>query len=163
VNFKTKEAVDEACANVNGSFWHGRRVTCIPRQPKVEKEPRRESFRHRNSPDTPTPQLYIGNIPYETTDAELNRLFRSIENITDVRVAVDRGTGWPRGFAHVDFKSVEACIEGKKRLEGAMLGGRHLKFDYAHGYRRGEDKDKNSRSIYNTESEHTESEYTESK
>ncbi|KAK3311202.1 uncharacterized protein B0T15DRAFT_520768 [Chaetomium strumarium] len=150
VHFKTQEAVDDACANVNGSFWHGRRVTCIPRTQKKES-PR--SLRHRNSPSTPTAQLFIGNLPYETTDAELNRLFRSIDNITDVRVAVDRTTGWPRGFAHVDFKSVEAAMEAMKRLEGAKLGDRELKLDYAHGYRKGENQDKTSRSIFTDESE----------
>lgn len=157
VHFQTKEAMEEACKNVNGSFWHGRRVTCIPRQPKVEKESR--SFKHHNSPINPTPQLYIGNIPYETTDAELNRLFRNIENITDVRVAVDRATGWPRGFAHVDFNSVDACMEAKNKLNGVTLGGRRLKLDYAHGYRKGENPDdKTSRSIFTPNKENYDSE-----
>ncbi|KAK4240619.1 hypothetical protein C8A03DRAFT_31214 [Achaetomium macrosporum] len=151
VHFKTKQAMEDACANVNGSFWHGRRITCIPRQPKKESA---KSTKHRNSPTSPTAQLYIGNIPYETTDAELNRLFRGIDNITDVRVAVDRSTGWPRGFAHVDFGSVEACIAAKKKLEGAMLGDRELKLDYAHGYRRMDSQDKGSRSLFAIEGEH---------
>ncbi|AEO65398.1 uncharacterized protein THITE_2112338 [Thermothielavioides terrestris NRRL 8126] len=132
VTFTTPEAVETACSQVNGSFWHGRRITCVRRTqpaPAGVKKPAK-------SPPGPTAQLFIGNIPYETTDAELNRLFRGIENLRDVRVAVDRTTGWPRGFAHADFTSIEAAIEAKKRLEGTMLGNRLLRVDFATGYQR---------------------------
>ncbi|KAL2159260.1 hypothetical protein VTH06DRAFT_2695 [Thermothelomyces fergusii] len=132
VSFSTPEELKAACENVNGSFWHGRRITCLPRAP----EGRKKQARNRNSPDHPTQQLFIGNIPYETTDAELNRLFRGLGNIRDVRVAVDRTTGWPRGFAHADFETVEAAIEAKKKLEGAKLGDRVLRIDFANGYLR---------------------------
>lgn len=79
----------------------------------------------------PTKSLYIGNIPYETTDAELNRIFRELDNVTDVRVAVDRTTGWPRGFAHADFADVEACTAAIEKLKGVTIGGRELRLDYA--------------------------------
>lgn len=82
---------------------------------------------------TPTKSMYIGNIPYETTDAELNRIFRELDNVTDVRVAVDRTTGWPRGFAHADFSDVEACAVAMEKLQGVTIGGRELRLDYADG------------------------------
>jgi RNA recognition motif-containing protein len=132
VSFATAEELQEACANVNGSFWHGRRITCIPRNPEGSSEPRSK----RTAPSEPTSQLFIGNIPYETTDAELNRLFKGMDNLRDVRVAVDRTTGWPRGFAHADFATVEAATSAKNKLEGAMLGDRRLRIDYAVGYQR---------------------------
>jgi RNA recognition motif-containing protein len=132
VTFATAEELQEACANVNGSFWHGRRITCIPRSPDESSAPRAK----RGIPSEPTSQLFIGNIPYETTDAELNRLFKGMDNLRDVRVAVDRTTGWPRGFAHADFATVEAATSAKNKLEGAMLGDRRLRIDYAAGYQR---------------------------
>ena len=79
----------------------------------------------------PTKSLYVGNIPYETTDAELNRIFRELDNVTDVRVAVDRTTGWPRGFAHADFADVESCKAAKEKLAGTTIGGRELRLDFA--------------------------------
>lgn len=84
-----------------------------------------------SSPPGPTQSLYIGNIPYETTDAELNRLFREMDNVKDVRVAVDRVTGWPRGFAHADFADVESAEKAFHKLQGATLGQRELRIDYA--------------------------------
>ncbi|AEO54384.1 hypothetical protein MYCTH_2296912 [Thermothelomyces thermophilus ATCC 42464] len=142
VSFETPEELKAACDNVNGSFWHGRRITCIPRA----TEGRQKQTKHRNSPDHPTQQLFVGNIPYETTDAELNRLFRGMDNLEDVRVAVDRTTGWPRGFAHADFTTVEAAIEAKKKLEGAKLGNRVLRIDFAEGYTRKIGKSRNQSS-----------------
>lgn len=51
--------------------------------------------------------------------------------MTDVRVAVDRTTGWPRGFAHADFSDVESCTAGLQKLQGITIGGRELRLDYA--------------------------------
>ena len=115
--------MDKAAAEANGSFWHGRRI---------QVQPRNVAPRDRASgPRAPSRTLYIGNIPYETTDAELNDIFRDLEGVTDVRVAVDRTTGWPRGFAHADFADIESCVKAMEKLQGQAVGGRELRFDYA--------------------------------
>ncbi|KAH6630630.1 hypothetical protein B0J18DRAFT_379155 [Chaetomium sp. MPI-SDFR-AT-0129] len=132
VSFETEEQMKEAAEGVNGSFWHGRRVTCVPRDASTTRPLRT----NRGPTNSPTKQLFIGNIPYETTDVELNRIFRDMTNVKDVRVAVDRTTGWPRGFAHADFETVEDAMEAMNKLQGTMLGDRTLRFDYANGYAR---------------------------
>jgi len=114
--------MDKAIAEANGSFWHGRRLQVQPRA-------RRASAAGQAM--QPSKTLYIGNIPYETTDEELNALFSGLENVTDVRVAVDRTTGWPRGFAHADFTDIEACTKAIDQLRGHSIGGRELRFDFA--------------------------------
>lgn len=95
-----------------------------------KKEALRQQPR-RTTPLEPTKSLYIGNIPYETSDADLNKIFRELDNVVDVRVAVDRNTGWPRGFAHADFTDVESAVKGRDTLESLELGGRKLRIDYA--------------------------------
>lgn len=114
--------MEKAVENTNSSFWHGRRIQVAPRAARTTRN---------ESNIGPTKSLYVGNIPYETTDAELNRIFRELDNVTDVRVAVDRTTGWPRGFAHADFDDVESCQEAKNKLEGTTIGGRQLRLDFA--------------------------------
>lgn len=115
--------MEQAVAGTNASFWHGRRINVSPRTPRTQLKSTKGVG--------PTRSLYIGNIPYETTDAELNRIFRELDNVTDVRVAVDRTTGWPRGFAHADFTDVESCTAGMQKLQGTTIGGRELRLDYA--------------------------------
>lgn len=123
--FTKEDAMKTAIAEADGSFWHGRRIMVAPRVKTLS--------RMSNPRSVPSQSIFIGNIPYETTDSELNRLFSELENVTDVRVAVDRTTGWPRGFAHADFADVESSQRAMARLQNMTLGGRRLRLDFAEG------------------------------
>lgn len=81
----------------------------------------------------PSKTLFIGNLAFEMSDADLNKLFRDIRNVIDVRVAIDRRTGQPRGFAHADFVDVESAMEGKKVLADKEIYGRTLRVDFSAG------------------------------
>lgn len=121
--YRDEESVLKAVEETNGSFWHGRRIQSQVREKKAGGE--------RAYNKEPTRSLYIGNIPYETTDAELNKLFRDLDGVTDIRVAVDRTTGWPRGFAHADFKTIEQATSAVEKLRDVTIAGRSLRVDYA--------------------------------
>jgi RNA recognition motif-containing protein len=62
---------------------------------------------------------------------DLTDLFRSIKNVLDVRVAIDRRSGQPRGFAHADFTDVESAVAAKQALEQKSVYGRQLRVDYS--------------------------------
>jgi RNA recognition motif-containing protein len=142
VYMESAEAAAQAISEVNGSFWQGRRIQCSM---KTSRKPVSRAVQE------PTKFVYIGNIPYETTDAELNRLFKSLDNVEDVRVAVDRVTGWPRGFAHADFIDVESAQRAYQKLNGLQLGGRALRVDYTLGPQ--ENSNKKNRKPASEESE----------
>ncbi|KAI1265906.1 RNA-binding domain-containing protein [Xylariaceae sp. FL1019] len=127
ITFTTKEAADRAVNEANKSFWHGRRIIVQHRAQKDETE----VSRRKNTSREPSNSLYIGNIPYETSDADLNKLFRTLENVRDVRVAVDRNTGWPRGFAHADFADVDSALKAHELLSKTQIGGRQLRVDFS--------------------------------
>ncbi|KAI0448520.1 RNA-binding domain-containing protein [Xylaria acuta] len=124
VTYADKESADRAVSEASDSFWHGRRI-------KVDHRKEGPSAKARQAKLGPTSSLYIGNIPYEASDADLNQLFRRLENVRDVRVAVDRNTGWPRGFAHADFKDVESAQKAHEFLNQESLNGRQLRVDFA--------------------------------
>jgi nucleolin len=86
---------------------------------------------HKSNP--PSKTLFIGNIAFEMSDADLNKLFRDIRNVLDVRVAIDRRTGQPRGFAHADFVDVESAAKGKEALADKEVYGRRLRVDFSAG------------------------------
>lgn len=168
VTFDNPASAEAAVAETNQSFWHGRRINVEMRKTSTRDNTRRDRsfgsrdndnnngaareqrrpFRERSAePAEPTNSLYIGNIPYEASDAELNRMFRELDNVTDVRVAVDRNTGWPRGFAHADFTDVESAVRAMEKLNSTTLAGRRLRTDYAQGARRNNNnQDRGSRS-----------------
>lgn len=58
-------------------------------------------------------------------------LFREIRNVLDVRVAIDRRSGQPRGFAHADFIDEESAVRAKEFLENKVVYGRQLRVDYS--------------------------------
>lgn len=127
--FSKESERDAAVAGTDNSFWHGRRIAVTNRDRSAARAP--GASRTAREPMPPSRSLYIGNIPYETTDAELNRVFKDLDNVKDVRVAVDRTTGWPRGFAHADFADIESATKGRDFLKTVTLAGRQLKVDFA--------------------------------
>lgn len=79
----------------------------------------------------PTRTLFIGNMSFDMSDRDLNNLFREVKNVIDVRVAIDRRTGQPRGFAHADFVKVEDAEKAAVQLRGKVVCGRELRVDYS--------------------------------
>jgi nucleolin len=85
--------------------------------------------------NAPSKTLFVGNLAFEMSDADLNKLFRDIRNVIDVRVAIDRRTGQPRGFAHAEFIDVESAVQGKEALVGKEIYGRKLRVDFSESSR----------------------------
>ncbi len=72
-------------------------------------------------------RLYIGNLPFETDEAQLRTLFsEGGRQVSEVKIVTDRDTGRPRGFAFVEMGS-QADAEGAiSALNGKQFGGRTL-------------------------------------
>jgi len=68
---------------------------------------------------------------YEMSDKDLNDLFKEVKNVLDVRVAIDRRTGQPRGFAHADFLDTPSAEAAAKYLLNKEFYGRNLRVDYS--------------------------------
>lgn len=68
---------------------------------------------------------------FDMSDRDLNNLFREIKNVIDVRVAIDRRTGQPRGFAHADFVDIESAEKAYGELKGRQVCGRALRVDFS--------------------------------
>ncbi len=66
-------------------------------------------------------KLYVGNLPYNLTEEELNVLFAEAGNVVSVKIITDRQTGQPRGFGFVEM---ESKAEGQKAI--SMLNGRTI-------------------------------------
>lgn len=79
----------------------------------------------------PSKTLFVGNMSFEMSDKDLNDLFRDIRNVLDVRVAIDRRTGQPRGFAHADFVDVASATRAKAVLSEKIVYGRQLRVDFS--------------------------------
>ena len=54
-------------------------------------------------------KLYVGNLPYETTESDLQTLFAGAGDVSTVNIVRDRATGQARGFAFVEMSDVEGA------------------------------------------------------
>jgi RNA recognition motif-containing protein len=76
-------------------------------------------------------KLYVGNIPFGSTEQDLRELFGRHGNVERVSVITDRETGRPRGFAFVEFAEASEAGEAIRALDGTQLGGRALRVNEA--------------------------------
>ncbi|KIV90330.1 hypothetical protein PV10_07643 [Exophiala mesophila] len=131
LDFVDVNAAQEAVTNMNMQLYEGRRMTVqFAARPSQGNRPGRSSESKPLNP--PSKTLFIGNMSFEMTDRDLSNLFRGIRNVVDVRVAIDRRTGQPRGFAHADFIDVKSAMEGMKVLEQKETYGRKLRLDFSY-------------------------------
>ena len=78
-----------------------------------------------------TKKLYVGNLPFTSTEEDLRSLFARHGTVDSVNVIMDRETGRPRGFAFVEMSEPSAAADAIKALDGTDLGGRSLKVNEA--------------------------------
>jgi RNA recognition motif-containing protein len=71
-------------------------------------------------------KLYVGNLSYDSTEAQIRELFAQVGEITEINVITDRDSGRPKGFAFVSMATDEAAQEAIRRFNGHTLGDRSL-------------------------------------
>jgi len=71
-------------------------------------------------------KLYVGNLPYETGEADLQALFSQSGTVETVTVMRDMATGRARGFAFVEMSTGEEAQKAVTDLNEHSLGGRRL-------------------------------------
>ena len=71
-------------------------------------------------------KLYVGNLPYEIGETELQELFSRAGSVESVTVMRDQATGRARGFAFVEMGSDDEAQQAIRELNASQLGGRSL-------------------------------------
>lgn len=70
--------------------------------------------------------IYVGNLPFATSDTDLRALFGQVGGVISARVITDRETGRSRGFGFVEMGSNEEAMEAIQKFHGYSLNGRNL-------------------------------------
>ncbi|URD83061.1 33 kDa ribonucleoprotein [Musa troglodytarum] len=83
-------------------------------------------------------RLYVGNLPFTMTSAQLAEIFSEAGTVETVEVVYDRVTERSRGFAFVTMASVEEANEAIRMFDGSQVGGRTVKVNFPEVPRGGE-------------------------
>lgn len=76
-------------------------------------------------------KLYVGNLPFSTTEAELHSLFGQAGGVAEVAVILDKFTGKSRGFAFVTMTDDAGAQKSVEMFNGKNIGGRELQVNEA--------------------------------
>ena len=71
-------------------------------------------------------KLFVGGLPFSTTDEELQELFAAHGTVASAVVIKDRETGRSKGFGFVEFENDEEGKAAEKALHNSDLGGRTI-------------------------------------
>jgi cold-inducible RNA-binding protein len=75
--------------------------------------------------------LFVGNLSFQTTEAEVSALLKPFGAVTRVHLAMDRETGRARGFAFVEMPNDDEAAKAIAGLDGNPVNGRNLKVNEA--------------------------------
>jgi RNA recognition motif-containing protein len=81
-------------------------------------------------------KIYVGNLPFSATEAQVRDLFAQHGAVESVALPADRETGRPRGFGFVEMPQAEAA-KAIEALNGFTMGGRQLRVNEAQDRPRG--------------------------
>ncbi len=70
--------------------------------------------------------IYVGNLPFDVTDAQLQSEFEAFGAVSKVSIIADRDTGRPRGFGFVEMPDDAQAKAAIDALNGKQLSGRAL-------------------------------------
>jgi len=71
-------------------------------------------------------RLYVGGLPYQTTEHDLIELFEQVGHVTEASVITDRDTGRSKGFGFVEMSDDQGAQTAIEQLNGTMLGNRTI-------------------------------------
>jgi RNA recognition motif-containing protein len=71
-------------------------------------------------------RIYVGSLPYSTTEGQLSDLFSPYGKVADSQVITDRFTGQAKGFAFVEMENDDEAEAAIAALNGSSFGGRTL-------------------------------------
>ena len=75
-------------------------------------------------------RIYVGNLPFSATEADVRDLFEEYGTVSDVNLITDRDTGRFRGFGFIEMEDEDA-LSAIKALDGQDFGERPLKVSEA--------------------------------
>jgi len=71
-------------------------------------------------------KLYVGNLPYSTSDNDLREMFAGIGEVASATIIMDKMSGRSKGFGFVEFANDADADKAIEQFNGKDMGGRPL-------------------------------------
>ncbi|GMM51484.1 Rna15 protein [Starmerella bacillaris] len=77
--------------------------------------------------------VYVGRIPFDLAEEQLEDIFSSVGPIESTRLMFDRATGKSKGYAFIQYYNAESAASAIRNLDNYKVGPMHLKVNYSSG------------------------------
>lgn len=75
--------------------------------------------------------VFVGNIPYETTEDQLRDIFGCVGSVVSLRIVHDKDTQQPKGYGFCDYSDPDTAMSAIRNLNDVECNGRRLRVDLA--------------------------------
>ena len=82
-------------------------------------------------PSTQSNTVFVGNLPYDTSEQQLIELFSSVGPVNKLRMMTDKETGKPKGYGFIEYHDHLTAMSAIRNLNGTEYRGRAIKVDYS--------------------------------
>ena len=104
----------------------------VDREPRLNRDAQPKGAKQQNTSSlTPPRDIYVGNLDYRTTEAEIKQLFARFGTVDSVSMPKDYLTGKNRGYAFVRMLESDETVSAFRGLNGHPLRDRHLKLGWS--------------------------------
>ena len=76
-------------------------------------------------------EIYVGNLPWSTSDQDLSDAFSSFGNVEKASIITDRNSGRSKGFGFVTMNDADEANKAIEAMNGSDFGGRPLQVNEA--------------------------------
>ena len=73
-----------------------------------------------------TKRLYFGNLPYETTEEDLQNAFAQVGTVESAKLIIDRESGRSKGFGFVEMSTEDEAKKAIEQLHNQRMGSRPM-------------------------------------
>ncbi len=93
----------------------------------MDQDNKHEDF----APAKPNQKLFIGGLAWAATDEDLKKAFEPFGEVVAASVVRYPDTGRSKGFAFVEYATVEEAVKAKEEMDGKEIAERAIKVDFA--------------------------------
>jgi RNA recognition motif-containing protein len=79
---------------------------------------------------SPNKRLFVGSLPYRYSESDIIKIFVQFGKVVDIKIVRDK-FGKNRGWAYVEFESLDSAITAQQQLHGTPVGDRTIIVDFA--------------------------------
>jgi len=85
----------------------------------------------RQGQTTNSRSVFVGNIPYEATEEQIQEIFSQVGPVVSFRLVFDRDTGKPKGYGFVEYRDSQTALSAMRNLNGYEINARALRVYFA--------------------------------